>query len=407
MSFESFERFVADTPFFSDEHQRLAAGVRDFVAREIEPRVYAVDDWSGDVNVNADAQEVRSVIGLLAQADLLRFAVAGGSGDGADDLDMRSLCLVREALAYSSAVADLSLMTQGRGAYALGLAAPEHLKKFWLPRVRDGKAIAAFALTEPDAGSDIAALATTARRDGDSYVLNGRKRFISHAGIADFYTVFARTVSSTTLHSNERDSSAISAFIVGARTPGFRLVEQISLLTPHPLGEIEFVDLRVPVENRIGAEGEGFGLAMKTMDAFRASVGAAACGMARRALEESLAYAKKRQQFGAPLAQFQMVQERLAEMVTELDAARLLVYRAAYRRDVGRETATRAASEAKLFATEAACRIVDNAVQLHGASGLLRESTVARLYRDVRSLRIYEGTSEIQKLIIANQLLKE
>jgi len=257
------------------------------------------------------------------------------------------------------------------------------------------------ALTEPDAGSDVAAIQTTAQLDGDAYVINGRKRFISNAGIADFYTVFART------GTREGGRSALSAFVVGAKVPGFTVVERTALMAPHPIGELAFENCRVPAEDMIGNEGDGFGLAMETLDTFRASVGAAACGMARRALDESVRYASTRKQFGRLLVEHQLVQGKLADMSTELDAARLLVYRAAYLKDTTSARVTREASQAKLYATEAAGRIVDSAVQIHGGTGLVRGSIVERLYRDVRALRIYEGTSEIQKLVIASQLLKE
>jgi acyl-CoA dehydrogenase len=289
---------------------------------------------------------------------------------------------------------------QGLGTYAIAQAAPEHVRDFWLSRAAEGKAIAAFALTEPEAGSDVAAIQTTAQRDGDAYVIDGSKRFISNAGIADFYTVFART------KTHEDGRAELSAFIVGSKMLGFSVVERTSLIAPHPIGEIRFAGCRVPAENRVGNEGDGFHLAMQTMDVFRSSVGAAACGMARRALDEALRYASTRKQFGRLLVEHQLIQEKLADMITELDAARLLVYRAAYLKDSGAQRVTREASEAKLFATEAACRIIDQAVQIHGGAGLVRGSVVERLYRDVRALRIYEGTSEIQKLVIASQLLK-
>jgi acyl-CoA dehydrogenase len=256
-------------------------------------------------------------------------------------------------------------------------------------------------LTEPDAGSDVSAIQTTAQRDGDAWVIDGTKRFISNAGVADFYTVFARTGTQT------GGRAELSAFVVSARMPGFSVVQRTSMISPHPIGEIAFKGCRVPAEDMVGAEGDGFVLAMRTLDTFRASVGAAACGMARRALDESLRHALNRKQFGRLLAEHQLVQEKLADMITELDAARLLVYRAAHLKDAGTGRVSREASEAKLYATEAAGRIIDQSVQIHGGAGLVRGSVVERLYRDVRALRIYEGTSEIQKLIIASQLLKE
>ena len=388
------DRFIEESPFFTEEHARLAAGVANFAAREVGPLA------GGDEGPGADAH-FRALLSLLAQADLLSYAVARGDGT---PLDARSLSVVREALAYHSPLADLAFVMQGLGTYAVSLAAPEHVRDFWLSRARAGKSIAAFALTEPEAGSDVSSVQTSARRDGDSYLISGRKCFISNAGLADFYTVFART-------GTRADGRAeLSAFVVGARMPGFSVAARTELVAPHPIGELAFDGVRVPAEDRVGEEGEGFRLAMQTMDMFRASVGAAACGMARRALDESVAYAKARRQFGVTLAMHQLIQEKLAVMQTELDAARLLVYRAAHLKDTGAappSLLTRAASEAKLYATEAAQRVVDEAVQIHGGYGLVRGHIVERLYRDVRALRVYEGTSEIQKLIIARELLKE
>ena len=375
-------------PLFNNDHRELAAQLSTFVEQEIEERAVeerALDDRS------------RDFVAALARAGLLHYAVATHGSH----LDIRSLCLIREMLSYSSSLADLAFVMQGLGTHAISQAAPEHVRDFWLTRAAEGRAIAAFALTEPEAGSDVAAVKTTATRDGDTWIINGTKRFISNAGIADFYTVFARTGTQT------GGRAELSAFVVGARMPGFRVVERTPLISPHPIGEIEFRDCRVPAEDMVGAEGDGFLLAMRTLDSFRASVGAAACGMARRALDESVRHASSRKQFGRLLAEHQLIQEKLADMVTELDAARLLVYRAAYLKDAGAGRVSREASEAKLYATEAAGRIIDQAVQIHGGSGLVSGAVVERLYRDVRALRIYEGTSEIQKLIIASQLLKE
>ena len=384
----TMDNLIEQLPFFTPEHLNLVTSVTSFVREEIEARV----SQERDVD-----ESTRDCVNVLASAGLLNYAVAFPN----TPLDVRALCLIREILSYSSPLADLAFVMQGLGTYAISQAAPEHVRDFWLNRAAEGRAIAAFALTEPDAGSDVSALKTTAARDGDAYVINGRKRFISNAGVADFYTVFAKT-------GTQPDGRAeLSTFVVGARMPGFTVVERTAMISAHPIGEIEFKDCRVPAEDMVGAEGDGFLLAMRTLDTFRASVGAAACGMARRALVESLSYATSRKQFGRLLAEHQLIQEKLADMVTELDAARLLVYRAAYLKDMGTARVSREASEAKLFATEAACRIVDSAVQIHGGSGLVRGNVVERLYRDVRALRIYEGTSEIQKLIIAGQLLKE
>ena len=381
------DQFIQETPFFTDEQRKLAANVENFVEHEIEPRAKEELD---------EETKFRQMLSLISEAGLLRFAVIGPS----QKIDLRSLCLIRESLSYSSSLADLAFAMQGLGTYAISQAASEHVRDFWLVRALSGNAIAAFALTEPEAGSDVSAIQTTARRDGEAYVINGRKRFISNAGIADFYIVFART------GARQDGRPQISAFIVGAKMQGFSVREKIELLSPHPIGEIEFKDCRVPAEDIVGQEGEGFRLAMQTLDTFRASVGAAACGMAGRALDEALNYAQKRIQFGKPLAQQQMIQEKLAMMATELDAARLLVYRAAYLKDNGSQRITREASEAKLFATEAAQRIIDESLQIHGGAGLVKGSIIERLYRDIRALRIYEGTSEIQKLIIAGQLLQ-
>ncbi|MGZ8843194.1 MAG: acyl-CoA dehydrogenase family protein [Pyrinomonadaceae bacterium] len=383
------DSFIQTTPFFSSEHRTLAERMAQFTEREIEVR--AGDD-EGDVD-----EALRGYVLLLAENDLLKYAVATPG----QPFDLRSFCIIRETLSYSSALADLAFTMQGLGTYAISLAATDHVRDFWLARATTGKAIAAFALTEPDAGSDVAALKTTARREDDAYIIDGRKRFISNAGVADFYTVFART------GTRDDGRAEISAFIVSARMPGFSVAERTEMIAPHPIGELEFKGCKVPAEDMIGNQGEGLRLSLQTLDMFRASVGAAGCGMARRALDESILHAKSRAQFGKPLVGHQLIQEKLADMVTDLDAARLLVYRAAYLKDAGADASTREASEAKLFATEAAGRIIDQAVQIHGGTGLVRGTVVERLYRDTRALRIYEGTSEIQKLVIANQLLKE
>ncbi len=382
------DKFIEQLPFLAVEHRSLAADLDTFVEQEID----GTKDEDGDVDAR-----LRQYVASLGQAGVLEFVVSSPDRKP----DVRAICLIRETLSYSSALADLAFVMQGLGTYAISQAAPEHVRDFWVSRAAEGKAVAAFALTEPDAGSDVSAIKTTAQRDGDAYVINGTKRFISNAGVADFYTVFVRTGT----EANGRAS--LSAFVVGAKLPGFSVTERTPMIAAHPIGQIEFKDCRVPAEDMVGAEGDGFLLAMRTLDMFRPTVGAAACGLARRALDEAVSYAKTRKQFGRVLAEHQLVQEKLADMITELDAARLLVYRAAYLRDTGTARVTRESSEAKLFATEAAGRIIDQAVQVHGGAGLVRGSVVERLYRDVRALRIYEGTSEIQKLIIASQLLKE
>jgi acyl-CoA dehydrogenase len=288
---------------------------------------------------------------------------------------------------------------QGLGSFPLAFAGSKQIKLRILPKVKSGDAIAAFAITEPEAGSDVSALQTTARRDGTGYVVDGVKTFISNAGLAEFYTVFAKTASA-------KGSKGISAFVVEKDSPGFSVEEKIELIAPHPIGRIRFDGCRVPAENLLGGEGEGFKIAMTTLDTFRPTVGAAAVGLAWRALDEAIGYSKLRVQFGRPLAEFQATQMKLADMATELDAARLLVHRAAWKRDTEGGRVTRESAMAKLFATEAAQRIIDTAVQIHGGTGVVRGSIVEHLYREVRALRIYEGTSEIQKLVIAGQLLR-
>ena len=377
--------------FFNDQHRELAGAVHRFAAREVEPRAIEAGD---------EEEKARELVRLMAAAGLLRYVVPQAYEGVAPDLDLRSLCIIREGLAYSSGLADTMFAMQGLGSYPITLAGSELLKRKFLPRVASGQAIAAFAVTEPDAGSDVAALQSTARRDGDQYELNGTKTFISNAGIADFYVVFAKT-------DPDREHKGISAFVVESSAPGLIIERKLELVAPHPIGVVKFQNCRVPCENLLGAEGEGFKVAMKTLDVFRTTVAAAALGMARRAFDEALAYSKKRAQFGRLLAEFQGIQFKLAEMATELEAARLLVYRAAWKKDQGAERVTLESAMAKLYATEAAQRIIDAAVQIHGGYGVVKGYAVERLYREIRALRIYEGTSEIQKVVIARELLKE
>jgi acyl-CoA dehydrogenase len=373
-------------PFFDESHEQLAARFRVFAREAVEPFAAAAE--RGDP-VAAGRRFVESA----AKEGLLGVFV--GEGDRAPALT--PLCLAREAVAAASAFADSVYAVQGLGTYPIVLAGGDRLRGQYAVEARLGRAIAAFALTEAAAGSDPAGIETTATRDGESYVLNGRKTFISNAGLATFYVVFARTAAG---------SKGLSAFVVDAGTRGFAVERQIELLAPHPIGELRFDDCRVPVANRLGDEGAGLKIALSTLDVFRSSVGAAACGMAARALEAAVGYAARRRQFGSAIADFQATRLAIADMATELDAARLLVYRAAWVKDGGAARVTRESSMAKLFATEAAQRIVDRAVQIHGGIGVTRGSTVERLYREVRALRIYEGTSEIQRLVIADQVLK-
>ncbi|HEX7118617.1 MAG TPA: acyl-CoA dehydrogenase family protein [Longimicrobiales bacterium] len=311
--------------------------------------------------------------------------------------DLRACCLTREALAAASPLADAVWALQALGATPILLAGDAEARERWAAAALRGSAMGAFAMTEPDAGSDVAAIATTARRDGGDYVLDGTKTFISNAGIADFYVVFASTDPAA-------GHRGLSCFVVPADAPGLRFVRPLVLSEPHPLGEIAFEACRVPASSRLGAEGDGFRIGLATLDRLRPTVGAAACGMAARALAEALAHATTRRQFGRPLAELQLVQEKLAKMATRLDAARLLVYRAAWEKDRGAERITVEAAMAKAFATEAAQSIVDDAVQILGGRGVLADGPVDRLYRAVRALRIYEGATEVQWLIIARNL---
>ena len=370
--------------FLDDAHQALAPVVGAFAgatARELpEP---------------ADDAEART----RARAWLARLG-EGGLLDPIRRRDWRGCCLTREALGAASPLADAVFALQGLATVPLHFAENEAMRSRWLEDAVAGRAMGAFAMTEPEAGSDAAAIATRARREGDAYVLDGTKTLISNAGIADFYTVFATTDSSL-------GAKGISCFVVPADTPGLTFTRAQVLSAPHPLGEIAFEGCRVPEGNRLGPEGRGLALGLKTLDRLRATVGAAACGMAARALDEALRHARTRRQFGKPLSEFQLVQEKLARMATDLTAARLLVYRAAYEADRGAERVTLEAAMAKAFATEAAQRVIDDAVQILGGSGVLASSPVDRLYRAVRALRIYEGTTEIQHLVIAGQLVKE
>jgi acyl-CoA dehydrogenase len=379
---------MLETPFLEQRHselsQRVARIARDRV-REIPPN-------------QSEEDQSRALVSLLASEGLLDYTAPQSAGEAV--LDVRALCVIRERLCYESALADLMFAMQGLGSFPVTLAGSDEIKQRLLPQVRAGRLIAAFAITEPDAGSDVSAIQTTARRDGAHFVIDGVKTFISNAGLADFYTVFAKT-------DPEKGGKGISAFVVEKDAAGFSLEEKIELIAPHPIGRIRFDGCRVPAASMLGEEGAGFKIAMTTLDTFRPTVGAAAAGLAGRAMDEAINYAKRRAQFGRPIAEFQATQIKLADMATELDAARLLVYRAAWKKDTVADRVTLESAMAKLYATEAAQRVIDQAVQIHGGNGVVRGSVVERLYREVRALRIYEGTSEIQRLVIAGQLLKE
>lgn len=379
------DRFAhLEWPFFEPRHAALARKAEEWAAANL---AYAHGE---------DADSVcRRLVKDLGAAGFLAHCAPEDSR-----FDVRSLALLREVFAFHAGLADFALTMQGLGSGPVALAGTEAQKRRYVGRAARGEAIAAFALSEPDAGSDVAALATRARRDGAHYLLDGVKTWISNGGIADFYIVFART-------GNESGTKGISAFVVDADAPGLCIDERIEIVAPHPMATLRFSACRVPAANLLGPEGEGFKLAMRTLDIFRTGVATAALGFARRALAEALLRARERKMFGRALADFQTTQTKLADMATGIEAAALLAYRAAWMRDVKQKRVTREAAMAKMQATETAQAVVDAAVQICGGLGVKRGHPVERLYREVRALRIYEGATEVQKLIIARELLKE
>ncbi len=383
------DKTYLDWPFFADRHRQLAHEIEAWAAANV------AEAHDADVNVAC-----RALVGRLGAAGWLRHAVGGKTYGAVDDsIDTRAVCLLRETLARHSSLADFAFAMQGLGSGAITLHGTEEQKRAYLPRVAAGTAIAAFALSEPDAGSDVAALKCAARKVGDAYVLDGEKTWISNGGIADFYVVFARTGEAS-------GGRGISAFIVDAQTPGFNVAERIHVIAPHPLARLVFAGCRVPHSRLLGLPGQGFRIAMATLDIFRTSVAAAALGFARRALDEAAKRAVTRDMFKQKLADFQLTQATLAQMATGVDVAALLTYRAAWLRDQGK-TVTREAAMAKLTATETAQKIIDSAVQIFGGLGVVSGQPVEALYREIRALRIYEGASEVQQLIVARELLKE
>lgn len=384
--------------FLDPHHLELAAAVATFSATEIATLPAAADDETA-------RRQAREILGRLGAGGWLDWLVPAELGGRAEAPDLRACCLIREALAAASPLADAVFALQCLGSMPLILAGGDELRRLWLPRIRRGEAMTAFAMTEEEAGSDVAALATMARHDAEGWELSGRKTLISNAGIADVYCLFAATHPGGTQPGG--GSRGLSCFLVPAETRGLRFAGAQVLSAPHPLGEIALEKCRLPAEALLGEEGSGFQLGMRTLDRLRPTVAAAACGMAARALDEALTHAATRHQFGQPLAAFQLVQQKLATMATELAAARLLTYRAAWEADRGAERITLEAAMAKAFATEAAQRVVDQAVQVLGGRGVLADHPVDRLYRAVRALRIYEGTTEVQHLVIARQLLRD
>ena len=376
-------------PFFDDSHRRLAGELEAWVASHHKTL---------EAEGVEETQAVRTIAKLLGDGGWLRYLLPHTLGGPHAKVDVRSLCIARDVLARCSGIADCTFAMQGLGAVPIVLFGSPAQQSAYLPRIADGSCISAFCLSESAAGSDVSALQTSARRDGDAYVLNGRKTWISNAGVADTYIVFART-------GEAPGAKGLSAFVVDANTPGLTVPKSIQVVAPHVIGDVAFNDCRVPASQLLGNPGDGFKVAMSTLDVMRSTVGAAALGFARRALSEAREHVKARQVFGQALAQFQATQMRIADMALEVDTAALLVYRAAWTKDTLRDRVTLEASMAKLHATEAAQRVIDSAVQLFGGLGVTVGSTVERLYREIRPLRIYEGTSEIQKLIIAGQVL--
>ncbi len=378
--------------FLDDRHLRVAEEIEEFAATEIAPLQPPGSDDESRV-------QAREILARLGAGGWCRYAVPAEEDAGAA-VDLRACCLIRETLAAASPLADSVFALQCLGSVPIAIGGSDEQRRRWLSGVADGSLMAAFAMTEPEAGSDVAGMRTLAVPADDGFELTGRKWFITNAGIADFYTLFAVT------GTRPDGRPEISCFVVPAEAKGLRFVRAQVLSAPHPLGELELDGCRVPADALVGEPGDGYSLAFGTLDRLRATVAAAACGMARRALAESLAHARKREQFGEPLASFQMTQQKLARMAIDLDAARLLTYRAAFEADRGTERVTRESSMAKAFATEAAQRIVDDAVQIHGGAGVLAASPVDLLYRSVRALRIYEGATEIQHLVVARDLLR-
>jgi acyl-CoA dehydrogenase len=376
-------------PFFEHHHRAVVRGVESWLATHPVP--HFPDAQADDAT--------RAWVRALGTGGWLRHCVPAAFGGASEALDSRTIALLRESLAWHAGRADVALARQGLGSGALSLAGSDALRAAWLPRVAAGEAIAAFALTEPDAGSDVGAMRCRAERDGDGWVLTGEKTWISNGGIADFYCVFARSDAMST------GARGISAFLVPADTPGLVIAERLDVVAPHPLARLRFDGCRVSDAHRLGAEGQGFKLAMRTLDIFRPTVAGAALGFARRAIDEVRAHANARAMFGATLAQQPLAQAIVGDMAAEFDAAALLTARAAWRRDTAGVRTTREAAMAKLAATEAAQAIVDRAVQLHGAAGVAKGGILERLYREVRALRIYEGASEVQRLIIGRDTL--
>ncbi|MEO8193298.1 MAG: acyl-CoA dehydrogenase family protein [Gemmatimonadales bacterium] len=385
-------------PFFADEHRSLAVLLRGWATVELAGE-------TGETGEKDVDDSCRRLVRVLGDAGWLAYAVPAAHGGVYEKLDVRSLCILRETLASHSGLADFAFAMQGLGAGPISLFGSTALRKRYLPDVAKGKSIPAFAISESDAGSDVSAMKTTARLDGDSYIVDGEKTWISNGGIADFYVTFCKVTESAEQAENAESKAKFIALVIEPTDPGFSVAERIETIAPHPLAKIRFDGCRVPKDRVVGEPGRGLRVALGTLDVFRTTVAAAALGFARRALAEALAHASQRRMFGEMLADFQLTQAAIADMATEIDASALLVYRSAWARDNGAERVTREAAMAKMYSTEAAQRVIDRAVQLLGGRGVVSGHPVERLYREIRSLRIYEGTTEVQKLVIAGQVL--
>jgi acyl-CoA dehydrogenase len=382
-----------DWPFLDTRHRELKTELDQWCEANSE----LLDPQGTNRESDLDAA-CRGLVRLLGAGGWLKYSVPS-IYETRQPLDVRSLCILRETLAYHSGLADFCFAMQGLGSGPISFFGSPGMQETWLPAVASGKSIAAFALSEKEAGSDVSAMTTRAERDGDHYILNGEKTWISNAGIADFYTVFART-------GEAPGARGLSAFVVAADTPGLTISERIDIIAPHPLGTLDFQDCAIPARQLLGEPGRGFQVAMATLDVFRTTVAAAALGFARRACDETLAHVLGRELFGAPLAELQMTQASIADTVLDIDTSALLIYRSAWAKDGGQDRVTREAAMAKLHATEQAQKVIDRAVQLFGGLGVTSGQVVERLYREIRSLRIYEGASEIQKVIIARDEYK-
>ncbi len=391
------DRKFLDWPFFDSEQRELAQRLNTWAAEHLAAAPHLHDRAAVDTRC-------RELAHALGTAGFTSYSVPRAEGEATAPFDVRALALIRETLAWHDGLADFAFAMQGIGSGPISLAGSPELKERYLPEVVRGTKIAAFALSEPAAGSDAAALQCHARRDGSEYVINGEKTWISNGGIADFYCVFARTGAAELRPDGSTAARGISAFIVDAEAPGFSIAERIDVIAPHPLATLAFKDCRVPVTHRLGVEGEGFKLAMRTLDVFRTSVAGAALGFGQRALDEALPHVLSRPMFGKKLADLQLTQAALADAATEIDAARLQTYRAAWLRDRG-AAATGEVAMAKMAATESAQRAIDRTVQLFGGRGVVQGAIAERLYREIRALRIYEGATEVQKLIIAREML--